>query len=124
MKIKGLVDPRNKPFGSVLPIQIQVFIVYLAECFVTIDKQRKVNRELRLLPKCETTDYPQILGEDRRWNQVVVRHGVRRQNHCHHCHCLFDHRLSVSAWTLFFLWVGGLTTWTQPYVYSIDGRLA
>ena len=124
MKIDGLLDPRNKPFGRVLPLEIQLHILFLAECFVTLNKGRKVNRELRLLPKCETTGYPQILGEDRRWNQVVVRHGVRRQNHCHHCHRLFDHRLSVSAWTLFFLWVGGLTTWTQPYVYSIDGRLA
>ena len=108
MKIQGLVDPQNQPFGRVLPIEIQVFIVYLAECFVTNDKRRKVNLQLRLLLKCETTGYPQKLGVDRRWNQVVVRHGVRRRNHCHHCHRLFDHRLSVSAWTLFCFSLGGL----------------
>jgi len=110
MKIHGLLDPQNKPFGRVLPLEIQLHILFLAECFVTNDKRRKVNLQLRLLPKCETTGYRQILGENRRWNQVVVRRGVRRQNHCHHCHRLFDHRLSVSAWTLFFHWVGCLDT--------------
>ena len=77
MKIHGLLDPRNKPFGQVLPLEIQLHILFLAECFVTSDKRRKVNRELRLLLKCEMTGFPQILEEDRRWNQVAVRHGVQ-----------------------------------------------
>ena len=112
MKIQGLVDPKNKPFGWILPIEIQIFILYPAECFITNDKRRKVNRKIRLLPNCEITGYPQILGENLRCNQVVVRHGVRRQNHCHHCHRLLDHRLSVSELTL-FPFVGCWDTWTR-----------
>ena len=100
MKIQGLVDPQNKPFGRVLQIEIQVFIVFLAECFVTSDKRKEVNWELQLLPKCETTGYPQILGDNLRWNQVVFRNGVERHYHCYHCHLFYDHRLSVSQFTL------------------------
>ena len=59
MKIQGLADPKDKPCGRVFQIEIQVFIMYPAECFITNDKRREVNQELRLLPKCAMTGYPQ-----------------------------------------------------------------
>ena len=61
-----------------------------------MDKRKKVVQELKGLPKCDLTGFPQHLGEDRWWNQVVVRLHAPRRNGCHHCHRMMDHRLSVS----------------------------
>ena len=96
MNCQGLVDPQNKPFGRVLPLEVQVKIMFWVECFYTMDKRKKVVQELKGLPKCDLTGFPQHLGEDRWWNQVVVRLHAPRKNGCHHCHRLMDHRLSVS----------------------------
>ena len=96
MDCRGLVDPRNKPFGRVLPLEIQIKIMFWVHCFYTMDKRKKVVQELKGLPKCDLTGFPQNLGEDRWWNQVVVRLHTPRKNGCHHCHRMIDHRLSVS----------------------------
>ena len=96
MDCRGLVDPKNKPFGRVLPLEVQVKIMFWVECFYTMDKRKKVVQEFKGLPKCDLTGFPQHLGEDRWWNQVVVRLHTPRKNGCHHCHRMMDHRLSVS----------------------------
>ena len=96
MDCRGLVDPRNKPFGNVLPLEVQIKIMFWVECFYTMDKRKKVVHELNGLPICSLTGWPKNLGQDRYWNQVVVRLHVHRTNGCHHCHRLLDHRLSVS----------------------------
>ena len=96
MDCRGLVDPRNKPFGRVLPLEVQVKIMFWVHCFYTMDKRKKVVQEFKGLPKCSLTGFPQHLGEDRRWNQTVVRLHAPRKNGCHHCHRIMDHRLSVS----------------------------
>ena len=80
MDCRGLVDPNNKPFGCVLPLEVQIRIMFWVECFYTIDKRRKVVRELKGLPKCDLTGLPQHLGEDRWWNQVVCRLHAPRRN--------------------------------------------
>ena len=89
MDCRGLVDPQNKPFGSVLPLEVQVKIMFWVQ-------RKKVVQEFKGLPKCDLTGLPQHLGEDRRWNQVVVRLHALRRNGCHHCHRMMNHRLSVS----------------------------
>ena len=96
MDCRGLVDPQNKPFGNVLPLEMQVKIMFWVHCFYTMDKRKKVVQEFKGLPKCDLTGLSQHLSEDRHWNQVVVRLHVPRRNGCHHCHRLMDHRLSVS----------------------------
>ena len=101
MDCRGLVDPRNKPFGRVLPLEVQVKIMFWVECFYTMDKRKKVVRELKGLPKCSMTGYPKHLGEDLRWTQVIVRLHAPRTNGCHHCHRMLDHRLSVSHFFFF-----------------------
>ena len=105
MNCRGLVDPQNKPFGNVLPLEVQVKIMFWVECFVTMDKRKKVLQEFKGLPKCDVTGFPQHLGEDRWWNQVVLRLHAPRKNGFHHCHRLFDHKLSVSEDMLLF-WEG------------------
>ena len=95
MDCRGLVDPKNNPFGRVLPLEVQIKIMFWVECFYTMDKRKKVVQEFKGLPKCDLTGFPQHLGENRWWNQVVVRLHVPRKNGCHHCHRLMDHRLSV-----------------------------
>ena len=106
MDCRGLVDPKNKPFGCVLPLEVQVKIMFWVECFYTMDKRKKVVQELKGLPKCDLTGFPQHLGEDRWWNQVVYRLHAPRKNGCHHCHRLMDHRLSVRGRVFFFCGVG------------------
>ena len=96
MDCRGLVDPKNKPFGRVLPLEIQIKIMFWVHCFYTMEKRKKVVQELKGLPKCDMTGFPQHLGEGRWWNQVVLRLRTPRKNGCHHCHRAFDHRLSVS----------------------------
>ena len=96
MDCRGLVDPKNKPFGRVLPLEVQVKIMFWVECFYTMEKRKKVVQELKGLPRCDLTGFPQHLGEGRWWNQTVVRLHTPRKNGCHHCHRMMDHRLSVS----------------------------
>ena len=84
MKYQGLVDPEDKPFGNVLPFEVQVKIMFWVECILTDEKRQKVNHELRLLPKCDVTGFPQHLGDDRWWNQSNYD-GPR--NHETHCYC-------------------------------------
>ena len=101
MDCRGLVDPQNKPFGNVLPLEVQVKIMFWVHCFYTMDRRKKVVREFKGLPKCDLTGLPQHLGEDRRWNQVVFRLHAPRRNGCHYCHRMMDHRLSVSEKSVF-----------------------
>ena len=96
MDCRGLVDPKNKPFGRVLPLEVQIKIMFWVECFYTMDKRKKVVREFKRLPKCAMTGYPKHLGEGLTWNQVIVRMHAPRTNGCHHCHRMADHRMSVS----------------------------
>ena len=96
MNCRGLVDPKDKPFGRVLPLEVQIKIMFWVECFYTMDKRKKLLQEFKGLPKCDVTGLPQHLGKDQWWNQVMVRIHVPRTSLCHHCHRLFDHRLSVS----------------------------
>ena len=35
MDCRGLVDPHNKPFGRVLPLEIQIKIMFWVHCFYT-----------------------------------------------------------------------------------------
>ena len=41
MNCQGLVDPENKPFGNVLPLEVQVKIMFWVHCLYTMDKRRK-----------------------------------------------------------------------------------
>ena len=61
MKYKGLVDPEDKPFGNVLPFEVQVKIMFWVGCFYTMDKRKKVVQEFKGLPKCDLTGLPQHL---------------------------------------------------------------
>ena len=103
MDCRGLVDPKNKPFGAVLPLEVQVRIMFWVHCFYTMDERKKVVREIKALPKCALTGFPQVLGEGLHWNQVIVRLNTPRRNGCHHCHRMMDHRFSVSEKVCFFV---------------------
>ena len=117
MDRRGLVDPRNKPFGRVLPLEVQIKIMFWVECFYTMDKRKKVVQEFKGLPKCDMTGFPQHLGEGRWWNQVVLRLRTPRKNGCHHCHRMFDHRLSVSEFVL--KWYSFFMTWTLKKLFCL-----
>ena len=42
MKFYGLVDANNKPFGGLLPVEIQVIIMFWASVAEANDKRKKV----------------------------------------------------------------------------------
>ena len=96
MDCRGLVDPNNKPFGRVLPLEVQVKIMFWVHCFHTMDKRKKVVQEFKGLPKCDLSGYPKVLGDHYIWNQVVTRLNAPRKISCHHCHRLIEHRFSVT----------------------------
>ena len=96
MNCRGLVDPKDKPFGRVLPLEVQIKIMFWVECFYTMDKRKKLLQEFKRLPKCDVTGLPQHLGQDQWWNQVVFRLHTPRTTHCHNSHRIFDDKLSVS----------------------------
>ena len=64
MKYQGLVDPEDKPYGRVLPFEVQMKIMFWVECFVTMDKWKTLLREFKGLPKCDVTGLPQHLGQE------------------------------------------------------------
>ena len=106
MDCRGLVDPQNKPFGIVLPLEVQIKIMFWVHCFYTMDERKKVVQEFKALPKCSIMGYPKRLGEFHYWNQVVFRLHAPRSTPCHHCHRRIDHRMSVSRKRSFFVVVG------------------
>ena len=101
MDCRGLVDLKNKPFGRVLPLEVQIKIMFWVECFYTMDKRKKVVQEIEELPKCNLTGWVQRLGEYQWWNQVVFRLHAPHTSTCHHCHRIIVHRLSLRG-KLFF----------------------
>ena len=62
MKYKGLVDPKNKPFGTLLPFEVQVIIMFWTQCFMTNDRRKKMNAEFTRLPRCLGTDIPKFVA--------------------------------------------------------------
>ena len=104
MDCRGLVDPENRPFGFVLPLEIQIKIMFWVHCFYTMDERKKVIQEFKTLPKCDILNYPKNLGKGLLWNQVVFRLHAPRTTYCHHCHRRIDHRMSVSPKRFFCGW--------------------
>ncbi|CAH3034265.1 unnamed protein product, partial [Porites evermanni] len=62
MNYKGLVDPKNKPFGNVLPFEVQVLIMFWTHCFMTNDERKKMNAEFTRLPRCLETEIPKFVA--------------------------------------------------------------
>ena len=50
MKFYGLVDVNNKPFGRLLPVEMQVIIMFWASVAETNDKRKKVLVQLVRIP--------------------------------------------------------------------------
>ena len=88
-------SPEQTVWSRVAPRSASEDYVWV-ECFYTMDKRKKVVREIKGLPQCTLTSFPRTLGEYQAWNQVIVRLHAPRTISCHHCHRVLDHRLSVS----------------------------
>lgn len=96
MKYQGLIDVKDKQFGAPLHFDWQPSMLFFCGTLCHHDKWRDVMHEIWLLPKRTMTGWPQILGDDWQWNQVVRCNRYRRTSYCHHCHWLLVHRLSMS----------------------------
>ena len=55
---RPLEDRKNKPFGNLLPFEMQVIIIFWTQCFMTNDRRKKMNEELTRLPCCLRTAIP------------------------------------------------------------------
>ena len=57
-------------------------------------------------------------------NQVVVRFHVPRTSHCHHCHRMFDQRLSVSEGRYGMFFFNGGTVLLCCFLFLQIGMMA
>ena len=62
MKFYGLVDANNKPFGRLLPVEIQVIIMFWASVAETNDKRKKVLAQLVRILVCRNTHIPKYVN--------------------------------------------------------------
>ncbi|KAM7443312.1 hypothetical protein ABFA07_007951 [Porites harrisoni] len=88
MKFHGLEDANNKPFGRLLPVEIQVIIMLWASVAETNDKRKKVLAQLVRIPVCRNTHIPKYVkitrqGFQRWYRTVLVPFGNLNQGpHC------------------------------------------
>ena len=90
MKYKGLVDPKNKPFGNLLPFKVQVIIMFWTQCFMTNDRRTKMNEELTRLPCCLRTGIPMFVAFSfssgyKRFSSAMENKPYPRFYGCPHC---------------------------------------
>ena len=90
MKYKGLVDPKNKPFGNLLPFKVQVIIMFWTHCFMTNDRRTKMNEELTRLPSCLRTAIPMSVAFSfssgyKRFSSAMENKPYPRFYGCPHC---------------------------------------
>ena len=100
MKFYGLVDANNKPFGRLLPVEIQVIIIFWAFVAETNVKRKKVLAQLVRIPVCRNTHIPKYVnitrqGFQRWYRTVLVPFG--NFNQCPHCSRRQEQQVSVSV---------------------------
>ena len=111
MKCKGLVDPKNKPFGNLLPFEVHVIIVFWTQFFTTNDRRTKMNEELTRLPCCLRKSIPMsvafsFLSGYKRFSSAMENKPYSRFYGCPHCFRRNTQQVSVSVfvsstnWTL------------------------
>ena len=106
MKYKGLVDPKNKPFGNLLPLKVQVIIMFWTHCFMTNDRRTKMNEELTRLPCCLRTGIPMFVAFSfssgcKRFSSAMKNKPYPRFYGCPHCFRGNTQQVSVSVFIYF-----------------------
>ena len=106
MKYKGLVDPKNKPFGNLLPFKVQVIIMFWTHCFMTNDRRTKMNEELTRLPSCLRTAIPMSVAFSfssgyKRFSSAMENKPYPRFYGCPHCFRRNTQQVSVSVFIYF-----------------------
>ena len=104
MKYNGLVDPKNKPFGNLLPFEVQVIITFWTRCFMTNDRRTKINEELTRLPCCLRTGIPMLVAFSfssgcKRFSSAMKNKPYPRFYGCPHCFRRNTQQVSVSVFT-------------------------
>ena len=94
---RPLVDRKNKPFGNLLPFEMQVIIIFWTQCFMTNDRRKKINEELTRLPCCLRTAIPMSVAFSfssgyKRFSSATEKKPYPRFYGCPHCcpHSLFQ----------------------------------
>ena len=106
MKYKGLVDPKNKPFGNLLPFEVQVIIMFWTRCFMTNDRRTKMNEELTRLPCCLRTGIPMFVAFSfssgcKRFSSAMENKPYPRFYRCPHCFRRYTQQVLVSVFIYF-----------------------
>ena len=79
-----IIDSRNKPFGAVLPIDVQNRIMWMAMKSTHADGYKKVMEELRKLPVCSITDWCNRPNEDFGFGDVCLLCTLCDRTDCTH----------------------------------------
>ena len=108
MKYKGLVDPKNKPFGNLLPFEVQVIIMFWTQCFMTNDRRKKMNAEFTRLPHCLRTGFPMFVAFSfssgyKRFSSAMENKPYPSFYNCPHCLRWKNKQYSVRLNVYFFL---------------------
>ena len=87
---RPLVDRKNKPFGNLLPFEMQVIIIFWTQCFMTNDRRKKMNEELTRLPCCLRTAIPMSVAFSfssgyKRFSSATEKKPYPRFYGCPHC---------------------------------------
>ena len=106
MKYKGLVDPKNKPFGNLLPFEVHVIIMFWTQFFTTNDRRTKMNEELTRLPCCLRKSIPMsvaflFLSGYKRFSSAMENKPYSRFYGCPHCFRRNTQQVSVSVFINF-----------------------
>lgn len=65
-----VIDLRNKPFGAVLPVEIQNRIVWMSMQMVHADTYREVKEELECLPTCELVEWVSVANQTKHFTNT------------------------------------------------------
>ena len=109
--------PRRHAVWQGAPLRSAVEYYVLGRVFCDDGQTEKGATRIQRVAQCDVTGLPQHLGQDQWWNQVVIRFHVPRTTHCHHCHRIFDHKLSVREDMLLF-WEGLNHTLRSFFIFT------
>ena len=106
IKYKGLVDPKNKPLGNLLPLELQVIIMFWTQCFMTNDRRKKMNAEFTRLPRSLGTDIPKFVAFSfssgyKSFSSAMENKSYPRFYGCPHCLRSNTQQVSVSMFINF-----------------------
>lgn len=95
-----VLDLKNKPFGAVLPVEIQNRIMWMSMKMVHEDSYKNVMQELRTLPVCKMVDWCGVVNATKPFRHTCsgcteCDHTDEQQFTCHWCRLYVNDQTSL-----------------------------